>query len=122
MNIELVNKYWPLALFATWMFYKWWSSYKIVKRLPSLQNDGAIFIDVRSGSEFENAHANICKNIPFNEIKTSLDEIPNGVPIVLCCATGSRSLIAKISLIKNGYKDVHNIGKWTLLRNVQSVG
>ena len=121
MNNEIVTKYLPLALVVSWIFYKWWNSYKVTKKLPILQKAGAIFIDVRSASEFENAHASICKNIPYNEIKNNLSAIPTSVPIVLCCATGTRSSIAKLALLKNGYKDVYNIGKWTLLRDVQSV-
>lgn len=120
MNYELISKYLPLGLVLTWIIFKWWSSYKVTKNLPSLQKAGAVFIDVRSPSEFEGSHADICKNIPYNEIKNNLSEIPKEVPIVLCCATGTRSSIAKLSLLKNGYSNVHNIGKWTLLRGVQS--
>lgn len=120
MISDMLTRYLPLTIVFSWIIYKWWSSYKVTKMLPLLQENGAVFIDVRSVSEFNNAHADVCKNIPYNEIKDNLPEIPKDLPIVLCCSTGTRSSIAKFSLLKHGYSNIHNIGKWTLLRGVPS--
>jgi phage shock protein E len=44
-----------------------------------------------------------------------LNEIPKDKPVVVCCASGSRSGMAKLLLLKNGYRNVHNIGNWSNL-------
>lgn len=80
--------------------------------LPELKKNGAIFIDVRSAGEFANGNAPGTINIPFQELGSRLSEIPKGSPIVLCCASGTRSGMAKLLLMKNGYHDVYNIGTW----------
>jgi len=35
--------------------------------------------------------------------------------VVLCCASGTRSGMAKLLLKKNGYPRVFNIGRWSNL-------
>jgi rhodanese-related sulfurtransferase len=42
-----------------------------------------------------------------------LGEIPRGAPVVVGCASGTRSGMAKMLLRKHGYTQVHNIGAWT---------
>ena len=44
-----------------------------------------------------------------------LAEIPKGAPVVLCCASGTRSGMARMLLKKNGYAQVFNVGKWSNL-------
>lgn len=44
-----------------------------------------------------------------------LQEIPDSVPVVLCCASGTRSALAKLMLKKRGYKQVYTAGKWANL-------
>jgi len=80
--------------------------------LPELKKSGAIFVDVRSAGEFANGHAPGTINIPLQELGSRLGEIPKSSPVVLCCASGTRSGIAKLLLMKNGYRNVHNIGTW----------
>jgi rhodanese-related sulfurtransferase len=41
-----------------------------------------------------------------------LAEIPKTAPVVLCCASGTRSGMASLVLKKNGYKQVYNVGTW----------
>jgi rhodanese-related sulfurtransferase len=81
--------------------------------LPELKNEGAMFIDVRSPGEFANGNAPGTINIPLQELGSRLNEIPKSSPVVLCCASGTRSGMAKLLLKKNGYPKVHNIGTWT---------
>jgi rhodanese-related sulfurtransferase len=46
-----------------------------------------------------------------------LGEIPKSSALVLCCASGTRSGMAKMLLRKNGYQHVHNIGAWSKFSN-----
>jgi rhodanese-related sulfurtransferase len=98
---------------ALWFAYKWWNSKRIVALLPELKKNGAIFVDVRSAAEFAQANAPGTVNIPLQELGSRLGELPKSSPVVLCCASGTRSGMAKLLLKKNGYRDVYNIGAWS---------
>ncbi|HSO45943.1 MAG TPA: rhodanese-like domain-containing protein [Rhodoferax sp.] len=80
--------------------------------LPELKKSGALFVDVRSAGEFASGNAPGTINIPLNELGSRLGEIPKSAPVVLCCASGTRSGMAKLLLKKNGYREVYNIGTW----------
>lgn len=109
---DLFEKYWPVLALCLWFGYKWWSSRKVVAMLPELRKGGATCVDVRSAAEFSNGNAPGTINIPLQELATRLSEIPKSAPVVLCCASGTRSGMAKRLLKKNGYQEVHNIGTW----------
>jgi phage shock protein E len=113
MDIKgFAQQYWPLMLVALWFGYKWWSAQRVKSMLPALKAQGAVLIDVRSPAEFASGNAPGSLNIPLQELGSRLKEIPASVPVVLCCASGTRSGMAKMMLKKNGYQQVHNIGKW----------
>jgi phage shock protein E len=109
---EFIEKYWLFLALGLWFAYKWWNSKRVIAMLPELKKSGAIFVDVRSAGEFANGHAPGTINIPLQELGSRLGEIPKSSPVVLCCASGTRSGIAKLLLMKNGYRNVHNIGTW----------
>lgn len=118
MEIQVFfEKYWPFLLLALWFGYKWWNSKRVVALLPELRSKGAVFVDVRSAAEFASGHAPDSINIPLPELGKRLDEVPKSSPVVVCCASGSRSGMAKLLLKKNGYPDVHNVGAWSKLLN-----
>ena len=109
------KQYWPLLAVALWFGYKWWSSKKVVAMLPELKKNGALLVDVRSAAEFASGHAPGTINIPLQELGSRLGEIPKSAPIVVCCASGTRSGMAKLVLMKNGYQNIHNVGTWRKL-------
>ena len=116
MNVsDLISQSWPFIAVVLWFAYKWWNSKKVVAMLPDLKKQGALFVDVRSAGEFASGNAPGTVNIPLNELGNRLGEIPKSSPIVLCCASGTRSGMAKLLLQKNGYQNVHNIGTWSKL-------
>lgn len=100
---------------ALWFAYKWWNSKRVFAMLPELKRNGATFVDVRSAGEFASGNAPGTINIPLQELGHRLSEIPKSCPVVLCCASGTRSGMAKLVLRKNGYLNVHNIGTWSKL-------
>ncbi|MDZ7923874.1 MAG: rhodanese-like domain-containing protein [Marinagarivorans sp.] len=106
------RQYWPLLAVALWFGYKWWSARQVMARLPALRQQGATLVDVRSAAEFASGNAPGSVNIPLQELGSRLNEIPKTVPVVLCCASGSRSGMAKMLLKRNGYGQVFNVGKW----------
>ncbi len=112
---EFFSQNWPLLALGLWFAYKWWNSKRVTAMLPELKKKGAIFIDVRSSGEFASGYAPGTINIPLQELSSRLSEIPKHSPVVLCCASGTRSGMAKLLLRKNGYLNVHNIGTWRKL-------
>lgn len=109
------EKYWPFMALILWFSYKWWNSKRVIAMLPELRKSGAIFVDVRSAGEFANGNAPGTINIPLQELGSRLGEIPRSTPVVLCCASGTRSGMAKLMLWKKGYRNVHNVGAWSKL-------
>lgn len=107
------QQYWPLMALALWLGYKWWNSRRVRALLPALRQSGATLVDVRSLAEFEAAHAPGTVNIPLPELSRRLDEIPRSAPVVLACASGTRSGMARLMLRRHGYHNVYNIGTWS---------
>lgn len=76
----------------------------------------AIIIDVRTKAEYQNGHIKGSMNIPLQSLNTQLSKLKKDKTIITCCASGSRSSVAKSILKSNGFTDVHNGGSWTRLR------
>jgi rhodanese-related sulfurtransferase len=116
MNLPyFLENYWPFLALGLWFAYKWWNSRRVIAMLPELRRKGAVFVDVRSAGEFATGNAPGTINIPLQELASRLSEVPKSSPIVLCCASGSRSGMAKLLLKAKGYPKVHNIGTWSKL-------
>lgn len=110
---DYVKQYWPFMALALWLVYKWWNARRVVGMLPELKENGATLVDVRSAAEFASGSAPGTINIPLQELGSRLHEIPKSAPVVLCCASGTRSGMAKMMLKKHGYERVFNIGTWS---------
>ncbi len=79
--------------------------------IEDLIKAGAKIVDVRSPEEFEDEHYEGAINIPVNEIQARTGELGGpDTPLVLYCATGSRSAFAARLLSMAGYKTVVNAG------------
>ena len=110
------QQYWPVLLIASYFLYKWWAKKRIIAMLPELKTRGAKFIDVRSPAEFHGGAAPDTINIPLNDLTKRVEELGKTTPIVVCCATGTRSAMAKAILRSKGLKEVYNAGSWLNLR------
>jgi phage shock protein E len=115
--MTFLQQNWPLFLIGLWLFYRWWNSRKISALLPELKKNGAYLIDVRTAEEYLSGHAPGTKNIPVAQLQQRLNELPKDATIVLGCASGTRSGMAKMILKKNGYTRLYNIGTWTKFLN-----
>jgi len=63
--------------------------------LASLPRDGSVFLlDSRTPSEFSKGHVEGFVNIPVDELRERINEIPAGKPVYIMCQTGLRSYIA----------------------------
>ncbi len=105
--------------FVAFLAYKKYTQYKVLKLVPSLLEEGGQIIDVRSVDEFVSSNKEGSINIPLELLKNRMSELDNTKPIILCCASGSRSSLAKRALIAKGFKNVHNAGSWKSLLKFQ---
>jgi rhodanese-related sulfurtransferase len=75
-------------------------------------------LDVREAGEFGAGHIGGARNIPLGTLKSRLGEIDKwkDQPVLVHCATGSRSHGAATALKAAGFKDVFNLrgglGAW----------
>lgn len=111
--MTFLEQYWPLVALVLWFGYKWWNAKKVVAMLSELKKTGVTLVDVRSVAEFAQASAPGTINIPLQELGSRLHEIPTSMPVVVGCASGSRSGMAKMMLKRKGYAEVYNIGAWS---------
>jgi phage shock protein E len=86
-----------------------------VGELEELKAAGAQIVDVRTPAEFEQGHVPGSVNIPLDQVMARMLEIDRSRPVLLCCASGGRSGMAKQMLEREGYAQAHNAGPWTNL-------
>lgn len=80
-----------------------------VSDIRTLQESGAVIIDVREINEYELSHIKGAKNIPLSVIRENLADIPKDQPVYLHCRSGQRSYNAVLALQNLGYNNVFNI-------------
>ena len=110
------NMVYILIIFVVYFAYKKYMQYKVLKQVPSLLKSGGLIVDVRTVDEFDLAHKEGSINIPLNKLSSNTDKLDKTKPIIVCCASGSRSAIAKHTLKSQGFQNVHNAGTWRALR------
>jgi rhodanese-related sulfurtransferase len=118
--IENWSSYLIPVVILGFFFWRWFSFRAVRKKLPDYLSRGAIVVDVRSPGEFQSGNFGISINIPLSEISARISELKTGKPIVLCCASGSRSGMAVRILKSNGLIDVINAGPWGNLKSLEA--
>jgi rhodanese-related sulfurtransferase len=82
-------------------------------KIKEALKNGAVIIDVRTPHEYDGGKVPGSVNIPVDRISASIERIKAmKKPVVLCCASGTRSSTAKQILVKAGLTEVHNGGSW----------
>lgn len=76
-----------------------------VSQLP----ETAFLLDVRTIAEFEAGHIPTAVNIPVDEIRDRMQEIPTNRPIYIYCEAGLRGYLAQRILRQTGYETVANL-------------
>lgn len=76
--------------------------------IPDLPHDGSVFfLDVRTLEEYAEGKAEGFVNIPVDELRGRLKEVPKDRPVYVMCQSGIRSYIACRILVAHGY-DCYN--------------
>lgn len=82
--------------------------------LESTRELGNYLIDVRTVQEFEKGSIPGFTNLPLNELRARMKEIPMDKEIILSCHSGQRSYIASRMLAQNGYQVKNLDGSYLL--------
>lgn len=75
-----------------------------IRDLKNFDEKDALLLDVRDVVEVENGLINGAINIPVNELRSRIEELPKDKEIWVYCAVGLRGYIASRILMQNGYK------------------
>lgn len=78
------------------------------RKISQLSSD-TILVDVRTADEYSLGSIPGAINIPVDELRNRLSELPKDKPIVVTCAVGLRGYLAYRILVQHGYKDVKNL-------------
>ena len=71
--------------------------------------DHDLLIDVRRDDEFQKGKIANAINIPVDELRERLGEIPRDKKIFIYCEAGLRGYLAQRILLQNGYPQVQNL-------------
>ena len=87
--------------------------------VENLPRDGSVFLlDTRTPYEVMQGKIDGFVNIPLDELRERLDEIPKDRPIYVHCHSGLRSYLACRILTGNGYDCYNLAGGWRLYESV----
>jgi phage shock protein E len=83
-----------------------------INQINKMKNIFQTIVDVRTPGEFMNGHIEGSINIPVNRILEHIEELKQmSQPLILCCASGSRSSLATLFL-RNAGINCENGGSW----------
>jgi rhodanese-related sulfurtransferase len=81
--------------------------------VENLRQQGALLVDVRTPAEYAMGCIEDSINIPVDELRARLDELPKDRPIIVYCRVGLRGYIALRILKGHGFEKVKNLsGGW----------
>lgn len=86
--------------------------------LDSVRESGALLVDVRTEAEFNRGNIPGFINLPLNDLRERMTELPKDKEIVLSCHSGQRSYIAARMLTQYGYKIKNLDGSYLLYQTV----
>lgn len=66
-------------------------------------------VDVRTADEYALGHIDEALNIPLDDLRERIGEIPSDRPVYVYCGVGLRGYLASNILKENGYGDVRNL-------------
>lgn len=113
-----LTQYWPFLVFIAFIAFRFHRNKKVREEIRALGDPSTIqFVDVRSEAEFLSSGLPQSKNIPLQSVSTRSDELDKSKPVVVFCASGTRSGVAKGIFVSKGFSKVINGGS---LNNVRA--
>lgn len=86
--------------------------------LKEKQEAGAFLLDVRTVKEFSCGAMKDATNIPLDELRNHINELPKNKEIIVSCQSGQRSYIAERILKQAGFKACNLDGSFSLYSTV----
>ena len=80
-----------------------------VQTAHTLLQEGALLIDVREPHEFKGGHAIGARSIPLGQLADRTGEIAKDRIVLLICASGNRSKVARSMLQRQAFPDARNV-------------
>jgi len=108
----MLDNYLLPGLLLVYVAWRVLSPFLARRRIPSLLREGAQVVDVRTPVEFAAGHAPGSLNIPLQDINTGTKDLDPERWVIVCCASGTRSGIARWRLRRQGFSRVLNAGSW----------
>ena len=91
------------------------------QQIQEFLDQGAIILDVRTKSEWNNGHIKNAKHVPLDDLKNQVAKLQKmNKPVITCCASGARSGQAAQILNSNNIKATNGGGWLSLQRKLQS--
>jgi len=90
-------------------FFGMWDKPVDIGQAKELLKKGALMIDVRGPDEFAKGHLVGAINVPLQDIESQLDAFKDE-SVLLYCASGARSQMARQKLLDSGLVNVFNLG------------
>ena len=72
-------------------------------------------LDVRRLEEYESGHIKDSQNLYTGRVEKENDKVLRDVPVAVICSSGNRSSFASSMLLRQVYKNVHNVLEVRLL-------
>ena len=89
------------------------------EKIKNFQSRGAIIIDVRTSSEYNQGAIPGSKNIPMQILNGKINDIKKmKKPIITCCASGMRSGSAAVILKGQGIETINGGGWFSLSKKL----
>ena len=79
------------------------------RELRDADLSGVTLVDVRTADEYALGRIPGAVNVPLDDLRARLSEIPADKPVWLYCGVGLRGYLASNILKENGYKEVRNL-------------
>lgn len=79
------------------------------RQMQQAERREVTLLDVRTKDEYAFGSIHGAKNIPLDDLRDRLDEIPTDKPIYVFCAIGLRGYLALKILTARGFKNVYNL-------------
>ena len=79
------------------------------REIRDLNPESSVLIDVRTREENRLGSIPGAINIPVDNLRERMHEIPADIPVYVFCAIGLRGYLASRILMQNGFKEVYNL-------------
>ena len=105
-----------VGMLVIYTFYQKWSMRNIksidgpaLKTLMADKPKQVQFIDVRTTGEYQQNHLKGFQNLPLDQLSKRKETLKKEQPIIVMCASGSRSSKACKMLASSGFQDITNL-------------